>query len=522
MRRTTSKSTTTPTPQVRVGIYTRQSVASDLEFGSIDAQREAVEAYVASQRGEGWVALPDRYDDHGFSGGNTERPAFQRLMADIDGGKVDVVAIYKLDRLSRSLLDFAHIVDVLQKKGVALVSVTQQFSTASSMGKLTLNILMSFAEYERQVISERTKDKVIATRRRGAWTGGRPPLGYDVINKGLVINDSEAALVRTVFQLYLEHGGLVATVEELARRGIKNKSWTNRAGKHVCGAAFDKSSLRGLLTNPLYIGRIRCGDEVVEAKHDAIVDAAMFDEVARALRDHRRAPRAAVSKWGSLLTGILRCARCGSAMTSATNVRGNRVYRYYACQTLQKHGAAACPGSRAPAGELEDVVVGRIRTIGTDPTILAATIAAASAARTAQQPELIAEARRVANEKAQLAGQRSNLLDALQHGGAAANAIAGRLAEVDGQVGRLQHRHDEIAQQLAAIANAAVDEPAIRRALQQFAAVWDELVPKERARVLRLLIDTVRYDGQAGEVTIEFRDNGIRALGREATERRPA
>jgi site-specific DNA recombinase len=362
----------------------------------------------------------------------------------------------------------------------------------------------------------------LATRRRGSWTGGRPPLGFDVRDKQLVVNASEAETVRAIFQLYLEHGGPVATVAELERRGIRNKSWTNKSGKHVHGAAFDKSSLRALLTNVLYIGRIRCGDEVVNAKHEAIIDAATFDEVARALREHRRAPRANVGKYGAMLTGILRCARCGSAMTSATNTRGNRLHRYYVCQTIFKNGAAACRGSRAPAVELEDTVVSRIRAIGTDPGILTATLAAAQQARAAQQPELIAESRRIATEKSQLAGQRSNLLDALQHGGAAANAIAGRLAEVDARLGRLQQRHDEVAQQLADIANATVDESAIRDALQQFDSLWNELVPKERHRMLRLLIDEVRYDGQAGEVTMEFRDNGIRALGREATERRPA
>jgi site-specific DNA recombinase len=522
VRKATSKSPTTPTPQTRVAIYTRQSVASDLEFGSIDAQREAVEAYIASQRGEGWVALPDRYDDHGFTGGNTDRPAFQHLVADVEAGKVDIVAAYKIDRVSRSLTDFTNFMATLERRGVGFVSTTQSFDTRTSMGRLTLNILASFSQFEREVVSERTRDKIAATRKRGMWTGGRPPLGFDVRDKQLVVDVAEAETVRAIFQLYLEHGGLVATVAELERRGIKNKSWTNRAGKHVRGAAFDKSSLRALLVNPLLVGKIRCGAEVVDARHEAIIDAATFDEVARALREHRRAPRANIGKHGALLSGILQCARCGSAMTTATNTRGSRLYRFYVCQSIFKHGAAACRGSRAPAGELEDVVVSRIRAIGTDPTVLTSTLAAAQQARAAQQPELVAESRRNANERMQLSVQRTNLLDALQHGGVAAGSIAGRLAEVDGQLGRLQQRHHEVTQQLADIANATVDEPAIRSALQQFTNIWDELVPHERHRVLRLLIDEVRFDGQAGEVTIEFRDNGIRALGREVTERRPA
>ncbi len=517
-----AKSTTTPAATTRVAIYCRQSVASDLEFGSIDAQREAVEAYVASQRGEGWVALPGRYDDHGFSGGNTDRPAFQRLVADIEAGKVDVLAAYKIDRVSRSLTDFTSFMATLERRGVGFVSTTQSFDTRTSMGRLTLNILASFSQFERETIAERTRDKIAATRRKGMFTGGRPILGFDVRDKQLVVNRTEADVVRDVFRLYLEHGGLVATVAELERRSIKNKSWVNRAGKHVRGEPFDKCTLRALLTNVLYVGKVRCGDELVDGRHEAIIDATTFDAVARALREHRRPYRQQVGKWAALLVGILRCARCGAAMTHAVNIRGDTAHRYYCCTTIQKQGAAACRGSRAPAAELEDVVVARIKAIGTDPSVLTATLTAAQQARHAQEPELVAEARRITAECTVLNGQRANLLDALQHGGVAAGAIAGRVAELDEQIGKLQARHHEVTSQLAAMANDTVDETEIRGALQQFTGVWDELIPRERARVLRLLIAEVRYDGQAGEVTIEFRDHGTRALGRGASAQRPA
>lgn len=513
---------TTALPQVRVAIYTRQSVASDLEFGSIDAQREAVEAYVASQRGEGWIALPERYDDHGYSGGTTDRPAFQRLVADIVAGKVDVLAAYKIDRVSRSLTDFTSFMATLERHGVGFVSTTQAFDTRSSMGRLTLNILASFSQFERETIAERTRDKIAATRRKGMFTGGRPVLGYDVRDKALVLNRAEADTVRSIFAAYIEHGGLVATVAELERRRIRNKSWTNQAGKRVNGAAFNKDTLRALLTNVLYTGRVRCGDEVVDGRHEAIVDQQTFDAVATALREHRRPYRAQIGKLGALLCGLLRCARCGTAMGHTSNVRHDRVYRYYVCGRTSKAGAGACRGSRAPAGELEDVVVARIKAIGNDPSVLAATIGAAHEAQRSKEPELVAESRRVANERSTLDGQRRNLLDALQHGGVGTNAIAGRLAELDEQLGRLQARHDEVAHQLAAISNGSVDEAEIRDALGRFTEVWGELVPRERARLLRLLIDEVRFDGQAGEVTIEFRDNGIRALAREAATRRPA
>ncbi len=521
MKRTT-KSPASALPQTRVAIYTRQSVASELEFGSIAAQREAVEAYVQSQRGEGWMALPDRYDDHGFSGGNTDRPAFQRLVADIEAGKVDVIAAYKIDRVSRSLTDFTGFMAMLERHGVGFVSTTQSFDTRTSMGRLTLNILASFSQFERETIAERTRDKILATRRKGMWTGGRPVLGYDVQDGALVVNRAEAETVRAIVALYLDLGGLVSTVAELERRGVRNKSWTNKSGKHVRGRLFDKETLRNLLTNPIYTGRVRAGQELVEGRHEAILTEAEFTQIARALKNNRRAPRTAIGRHGALLTGIASCGRCGAALNHNTNVRGPRVYRYYTCATAVKNGAAACPGSRAPAAELEAAVVARIRAIGTDPAVLTATLAASQKARAAREPELTAEARRLAQERGDVTAQRSNLLDALQHGTVGANAIATRLAEVDEQHCRLQERHEEVAEQLAAIATEPVDDAAVREALAQFEGVWDELVPRERARLLRLLIAEVRYDAGAGEVTIEFRDNGIRALAREGGTRRTA
>jgi len=509
-------------PTTRVAVYTRQSVASDLEFGSIEAQREAVEAFVASQRGEGWVALPDRYDDHGFSGGNTERPAFQRLLKDIEAGRVDVIAAYKIDRLSRSLGDFTGFMSLLEQHGVGFVSTTQSFDTRSSMGRLTLNILASFSQFERETIAERTRDKIAATRRKGMWTGGRPVLGYDVVDKQLVINEPEAATVRQIVELYLAHGGLIATVGELERRGIRNKSWTNKAGKTVRGRAFTKTTLHALLTNPLYAGKVRCGNEVVDGKHEAILDGPRFAEVQRALKTNRRTPPATTGKWGAILAGIVRCGRCGAAMSHTATRKGERLFRYYVCQTSLKQGAAACQGSRAPAADLEDVVLTHIRGIGKDPSVLLATMTAAREARIAQKPELIAEARRLGTERTMLDGQRRNLLDALQEGGGAASAISARIAEVDEQLGRLDARHAEVANTLAAIETDAIDEAAMRDLLAGFTPLWDELIPRERARVLQLLIEEVRYDGQQGELAIEFRDNGIRGLQALAEERMTA
>src|SRR5690242_484799 len=240
-------------PLVRCAVYTRKSTEEGLEqeFSSLDAQREAAEAYVRSQAGEGWALLPERYDDGGFTGGNMDRPALRRLLADIEAGKIDAVIVYKVDRLSRSLLDFARLMELFERHRVSFVSITQQFNSATSMGRLVLNVLLSFAQFEREIIAERTRDKIAATRRKGKWAGGRPLLGYDVDPRGgrLLVNVEEAQRVRAIFGLYLEHGGLLPVVQELERRGWANKRWQTKKGQQRGGRPFTKTSLHRLLTN---------------------------------------------------------------------------------------------------------------------------------------------------------------------------------------------------------------------------------------------------------------------------------
>ena len=279
---------------VRCAIYTRKSTEEGLqqEFNSLDAQREAGEAYIASQKAEGWVCRPDRYDDGGFTGGNVDRPGVQQLLADIEAGKVDCVVVYKVDRLSRSLMDFARMMETFDKQSVSFVSVTQQFNTTHSMGRLTLNILLSFAQFEREIISERTRDKIAASRRKGKWTGGRPILGYDVAanprgNK-LAVNETEAAQVREIFDLYLQKQSLLRTVTELNSRGWTTKRWTARNGREQGGRLFGKPGLLHLLTNVLYIGRVRYHEETFDGEHDGILDRELFDRVGAMLRSNGR------------------------------------------------------------------------------------------------------------------------------------------------------------------------------------------------------------------------------------------
>ncbi|MGE0479940.1 MAG: recombinase family protein, partial [Phycisphaerae bacterium] len=293
-RRQTSAKKPATTPATRCAIYTRKSSDEGLqqEFNSLDAQREAAEAYIASQKNEGWLCLADRYDDGGFTGGNTDRPALQRLLTDIEAGKVETVVVYKIDRFSRSLADFMRMMTVFEEHGVAFVSVTQAFDTSSSMGRLTLNILLSFAQFEREIIGERIRDKIAASRQRGKWTGGTPVLGYDVDRSGpspkLVVNPTEAARVLQIFELYVELGALLPVVAELERRGWRNKAWMTRDGRQRGGLPFDKCRLHDLLTSVVYLGKTRHKDEVYVGEHGAIVPDVVFARVQRQLQQKGR------------------------------------------------------------------------------------------------------------------------------------------------------------------------------------------------------------------------------------------
>ena len=295
-------------PLVCCAIYTRKSTEEGLEqeFNSLDAQRESAEAFVRSQAGEGWTCLPDRYDDGGFTGGNMDRPALKRLLADVEAGKIDAVIVYKMDRLSRSLLDFARILEAFERRRVSFVSVTQQINSATSMGRLMLNVLLSFAQFEREIIAERTRDKIAATRRKGKWSGGRPLLGYDVDPRGqrLCVNPEEAERVRAIFALLLEHGSLPPLVRELEARGWCNTRWRKRAGRESSGEPFTRVGLRRLLTNVLYAGKVRYKEEIHDGEQPPVVDPGVFRRAQELLRGGGRGTSApSRGGLGALLRG---------------------------------------------------------------------------------------------------------------------------------------------------------------------------------------------------------------------------
>jgi len=355
----------------RCAVYTRKSTEEGLEqeFNSLHAQREACEAYVASQRSEGWVLVRDHYDDGGFSGGTLGRPALQRLLADIEEGLIDVVVVYKIDRLSRSLMDFSKLVEVFDRAGVTFVSVTQSFNTTTSMGRLTLNILLSFAQFEREVTAERIRDKIRASRAKGMWMGGTVPLGYEVKSRKLVVHKAEAAAVRLIFERFVTVGSATVLARELRREGVRTKR----------GRPVDKGYLYKCLNNPVYIGKAMHKGTAYPGEHEPIVDRALWDKVRTILAENARTRSARTrAQTPALLKGLI-FGPSGAAMSPTHTRKGNRLYRYYVSQDVLKRGPDACPVGRVPAAEIEAVVVDQLRGIFRQPEIIVGTWRAARA-----------------------------------------------------------------------------------------------------------------------------------------------
>jgi len=352
----------------RCAIYTRKSSEEGLEqaFNSLDAQREACEAFIKSQQHEGWSGLRDRYDDGGLSGGTMDRPALQRLLSDIGDNRIDVVVVYKVDRLTRSLADFAKIVEIFDAKGVSFVSVTQQFNTTTSMGRLTLNVLLSFAQFEREVTGERIRDKIAASKRKGLWMGGLVPLGYDLRDRELVINPAEAETVRKLFRLYRELGTVRRLKEAADRQRLVTKPRNQASGRVTGGGPFTRGHLYCLLSNPIYVGDVRHKGATYPGRHDAIIDRETFDAVQRQLSAKAVTRRSATNtKAPSLLTGLVYDETGDRLCPTHANKRGRR-YRYYISKRLMHATGSTTGGWRLPARELEAAALQSVRALLND------------------------------------------------------------------------------------------------------------------------------------------------------------
>lgn len=498
---------------VRCAIYTRKSTEEGLEqsFNTLDAQRDSGESFINSQHSEGWVALPQKYDDGGYTGANMDRPALKRLLSDVQSGVVNCVVVYKVDRLTRSLLDFARIIEILDKSNATFASVTQQFNTTTSLGRLTLNILLSFAQFEREMISERTHDKMAAARRRGKWVGGNPVLGYDVVPQGgaLMVNQEEAQRVREVFALYLEFGSLIPVVEELERRDWRMKAWTTRDGRQVGGKPIAKNTLYNLLTNMIYTGKVAYGGQVYEGEHERIVDDEVWNKVQTTLgRNGRRGGRNIGNKHGALLKGLVRCATCDVGMIHTYVQKKNRAYRYYVCVKAHQRGWAQCETRCVSAPALESAVLEQIRGITGNPTVLGKVLDQIEGHR--QQ-----DAAAATKEKTAIEGELKKI--AQEMGGVVSVAgkaefTTNRLADLQDRVTYLNGRLTELRQQLAAIDAEHTDPRDVAAALHEFDPLWGQLSTWEQERFIRTLVEQVRYDGKTGTVTLGFRSHGIKDL----------
>jgi site-specific DNA recombinase len=353
-----------PVRKLRCAVYTRKSSEEglDMEFNSLEAQREACEAYIVSQRAEGWVLVPDRYDDGGISGGTLERPALKRLLADIEAGKLDVVLVYKIDRLSRSMLDFLKLVETFDGREVTFVSITQSFDTRSPMGRLMLNVLLSFGQFEREVTGERIRDKVAASRKKGMWMGGWTPFGYEVQDRKLIIHEADAEQVRAIFKRFL-----VLKSATLLARELVLKRATNRYG-HL----LDKGVLYKLLNNRVYIGEAVHKGTSYPGEHQAIIDRKLWDQVHAIIKaSPRKRAAGARAQTPAILKGLL-FGPDGAAMSPTHTRKSGRLYRYYISQSVIKRGTDACPVRQVPAAEIERIVIEQIRSLLLSPEIIVA------------------------------------------------------------------------------------------------------------------------------------------------------
>jgi site-specific DNA recombinase len=495
---------------VRCAIYTRKSTTEglDSDFNTLDAQREAAEHYIRAQAHLSWTILPGRYDDGGFTGANTDRPALQRLLDDVERGEIDLVVVYKVDRLSRSLLDFARLMERFDKKGVGFVSVTQNFDTSSSMGRLVLNILLSFAQFERELISERTRDKIQAARRKGKWTGGQVSLGYriDPERRGLAVVPEEADVVRMIFDLYLQTHSIGVITERLNELGLSTKRHVSKNGKARGGRRWNKSTVYQVLRNPLYIGKIRTADgQLHPGEHEPLVSLEAFEEVAASmsLRTTGRIRKNRDSEY--ILTGLLRCGPCDSAMTSAQGTsRNGKRYRYYRCVRQQQHGGR-CPTGHLPAMDIEEAVIAQVKEVATRGEVRQKILdrffsdtGALSAAETTRAQLLARIEERNAESK--------RLLAAFSEADGGGKTLAKRLGEIETEVDHLRIQLGEVEDRLRALTGAQRQVERVARLLDGFGTMWSALVPQEQRELLHLLIDRVVVDLDAGGFRITFHE----------------
>lgn len=503
---------------MRCAIYTRKSTEEGLEqdFNTLDAQRESAEAFIRSQTHESWRPLPEHYDDGGFTGANMDRPALKRLLEDIKAGLVNCVVVYKVDRLTRSLLDFSRIMEVLDKHGASFVSVTQQFNTTSSLGRLTLHILLSFAQFEREMIAERTQDKMSAARRKGKWVGGFPVLGYDVTPQGgsLMVNEAEAERVRAIFDLYLELGSLIPVIQELDHRGWTLKEWTTRKGTRAGGTQFAKNTLYNLLTNVIYIGKVNYRGQLYDGEQPQVVETDTWRRVQAMLKANGRIGGYEIrNKYNAILKGIVRCASCDAGMIHTyTKKAPNKLYRYYVCVTAHQRGWNKCATKAVSAPAIEEAVVAQIRGIGSHPAMVDAVVGSLEGDRLSECAELEHEKRVAERELRRLNDEMAGLVSTAATKGPSMKLATDRLADLQDRSAAVGRRLTALKKQLAPQTSEGVDREHVATTLRNFDSLWQQMSPREQEKLVKALVERITYDGRTGAVTVGFRSAVLKQM----------
>ncbi|HHK41937.1 MAG TPA: recombinase family protein, partial [Planctomycetaceae bacterium] len=471
--------------KIRCAVYTRKSHEEglDQEFNSLDAQRQSCEAYIESQRHEGWNCLSNRYDDGGFSGGTMDRPALGRLIDDIESGQIDCVVVYKVDRLSRSLLDFARLIALFDEHDVSFVSVTQQFNTTTSMGRLTLNILLSFAQFEREIIGERIRDKKLATARQGKYIGGQPKLGLDIVDRRYVVNRKEAELVRRIFEMFLQLQSCRKVAEALDAEGIVTKTYTTKTGKTFGGTPWKRRTLYDLLTDQKYIGKIVHKGVAYDAEHPAIVDVAVFEKVQKVLRANKTYTHKQQVRRFALLRRMLTCGECGSRIMPSWCRNHGREYRYYTCSKKVKTGYGKCTLPTLPAGEIEKLVVDHLRFLFRHPDVIARTYREIQRlAECGPSADVLERLERLKARQEQTQTAIRAILDLGQHD---SGFMAEELKRLSGELKPLELEIRQL--ETDTVDGGPVELEQVTDALQRIDPIWDVLHPEEQRRVLDLL-----------------------------------
>jgi site-specific DNA recombinase len=487
----------------RCAVYTRVSIeASEPEFNSLDAQRESAENYIKSQKENGWVILPEHYDDDGYSGGNTERPALKRLLADVEAGKIDIILLYKMDRLSRSLLDFMKLTEMLEQHNVSFVSVTQDINTSTSSGRMMLNILMTFSEFERAVIADRVRDRIESAKRRGKYCGGPPLLGYDADpNKKLQINKKEAKIVREAFTLYSRYGSAMETARILNECGYRTKDWTSKKGRRHREQEFTADAVYRMLNNPLYLGQVHHRGQLFPGEHEAIVDQKLWDKVRELLRAN--APIEAGFKKNSIASpfkGLLRCGHCGGAfgIAYAHKKQDNcRRYMYYICMKDEDRIERQCPLRRVPAGDIDRVIMEQIARIFKTPSMLTKTFNYLTGVENERRKNLLARKKELETE---LGDIRAKL-------------------KTGGDVEELRRQFTAVAQNLDAAERELKElgknfsPRELMDACGSIETIWEELFPAERYKLAHILIDKITL--YTDHLVMDIKTYGLKSLIKE-------